>query len=76
MVLKAPYVLSTAAGGTITGVSVIRTGTGDLDILAGGNSTRESPFGIYTAGTATAAYSNPAPGTVGDGTVLGAANAV
>ncbi len=75
VVLKAPYVLSTAAGGTITGVSVIRTGTGDLDILAGGNFDEESPFGIYTAGTATAAYSNPARGTVGDGTVLGAANA-
>ncbi|MEW6435584.1 MAG: filamentous hemagglutinin family protein [Pseudomonadota bacterium] len=79
VVLDAPYTLSTPSGANITGVSVIRTGTGDLDILAGGNFQELSPFGIYTAGTAlpaaeTAAY-NPGRGTVGDGTVLGAANA-
>ncbi|MGJ7544780.1 filamentous haemagglutinin family protein [Variovorax sp. LT1R16] len=31
--------------------SVLRTGTGDLDILAGGNFSQASPFGVYTAGT-------------------------
>ncbi len=60
--------------------SVIRTGTGDLELLAGGNYTQMSPYGIYTAGTpiaetgtaANAPY-NPARGTLGDGTVLGGA---
>jgi filamentous hemagglutinin family protein len=33
--------------------SVIRTGTGDLDLLAGGNITEESLYGIYTAGAQT-----------------------
>ncbi len=40
---------------TVTGVnpsfSVIRTGTGNLDVLAGGSLTESSLFGIYTAGT-------------------------
>jgi filamentous hemagglutinin family protein len=31
--------------------SVIRTGTGDLDILAGGDFSQATPFGVYTAGT-------------------------
>lgn len=31
--------------------SVVRTGTGDLDMLAAGNFTMNSPFGVYTAGT-------------------------
>ncbi len=31
--------------------SVIRTGTGDLDILAGGDVSQQSTFGVYTAGT-------------------------
>jgi len=31
--------------------SVLRTGTGDLDILAGGSLSQGSPFGVYTAGT-------------------------
>ncbi|VVE01906.1 hemagglutinin [Pandoraea aquatica] len=31
--------------------SVVRTGTGDLDMLAGGNFTMNSPYGVYTAGT-------------------------
>jgi filamentous hemagglutinin family protein len=33
--------------------SVLRTGTGDLDLLAGGNFNENSPYGIYTAGTQT-----------------------
>ncbi|MDN2700292.1 filamentous hemagglutinin family protein [Janthinobacterium sp. SUN073] len=31
--------------------SVLRTGTGDLDLLAGGNFSQSSPYGVYTAGT-------------------------
>ncbi|MGX9785537.1 filamentous haemagglutinin family protein [Janthinobacterium lividum] len=31
--------------------SVLRTGTGDLDLLAGGNFNQSSPYGVYTAGT-------------------------
>ncbi|OYU91962.1 MAG: filamentous hemagglutinin [Bradyrhizobiaceae bacterium PARB1] len=31
--------------------SVIRTGTGDLELLSGGNVTQRSLYGIYTAGT-------------------------
>ncbi|HEX7925373.1 MAG TPA: filamentous hemagglutinin, partial [Bradyrhizobium sp.] len=67
---------------TTTGVSVVRTGTGDLEILAGGSFDQQSPFGVYTAGTAiketgTAANDpyNLGRGTSADGTVLGSANA-
>lgn len=67
---------------TTTGVSVVRTGTGDLEILAGGNYDQMTPFGVYTAGTAiretgTAANAdyNVGRGTVADGTVLGSGNA-
>ncbi|MEG3086714.1 filamentous haemagglutinin family protein [Sphingomonas sp. PB4P5] len=35
--------------------SVVRTGTGDLDILAGGDFAAKTLFGIYTAGTQSAA---------------------
>jgi hypothetical protein len=31
--------------------SVLRTGTGDLDLLAAGDFTMSSPYGVYTAGT-------------------------
>ena len=31
--------------------SVIRTGTGDLDLIAGRDLTQDTPFGVYTAGT-------------------------
>lgn len=31
--------------------SVLRTGTGDLDLMAAGNLSMDSPFGVYTAGT-------------------------
>ena len=40
--------------------SVLRTGTGDLDLAAGGSLLQNSPYGVYTAGTqsqdVTAAY--------------------
>ncbi|WP_174984952.1 filamentous haemagglutinin family protein [Pandoraea commovens] len=55
--------------------SVLRTGTGDLDMLAAGNFTMNSPFGVYTAGTqaadVTGAY-NLARGKVKGANVLGA----
>lgn len=58
--------------------SVIRTGTGDLDIAAGGNFSMDSPYGVYTSGTQTslgdealdAAY-DQARALVANGTVLG-----
>ncbi|WP_353192329.1 filamentous haemagglutinin family protein [Pandoraea pnomenusa] len=55
--------------------SVLRTGTGDLDMLAAGNFTMNSPFGVYTAGTqardVTSAY-NLARSKVKGANVLGA----
>jgi filamentous hemagglutinin family protein len=63
----------------VEALSVIRTGTGDLDILAGGSYVQDSLFGVYTAGTAidagiSADYNAPRA-TQADGTVLGAINA-
>ncbi len=50
-----PQVTVRPRGTTIDDVlpsfSVIRTGTGDLDVLAGGALTETSLFGLYTAGT-------------------------
>ncbi|MDP9875864.1 filamentous hemagglutinin family protein [Variovorax boronicumulans] len=40
--------------------SVVRTGTGDLDLLAGNDFTQRSPYGIYTAGTRAAARADDA----------------
>ncbi|NEV02616.1 hypothetical protein FNJ47_44810, partial [Bradyrhizobium sp. UFLA 03-164] len=81
VVLNDPYNV-TINKPTTPGVSVVRTGTGDLEILAGGNYDQQTPFGVYTAGTAiretgTAANAdyNVDRGTVTDGTVLGSANA-
>ncbi|EON14227.1 filamentous hemagglutinin-like protein, partial [Pandoraea sp. SD6-2] len=42
--------------------SVLRTGTGNLEILAGGNFSEATPYGVYTAGT------NSAPTLAVDGT--------
>lgn len=60
--------------------SVLRTGTGDLDLIAAGNVSMQSPYGIYTAGTSSAARAgaaaadfNRARATAADGTVLGSA---
>lgn len=62
--------------------SVIRTGTGDLELLAGGDYQQKTPFGVYTAGTAIAgtgtsenAAFNVGRAVLADGTVLGANNA-
>jgi len=58
--------------------SVIRTGTGYLDLLAGGNFTEESLYGIYTAGAPSATITDAnggsfdnARGTFDGTTVLG-----
>jgi len=62
--------------------SVLRTGTGDLSLSAGGNIDEDSQFGVYTAGTqsptpagADAASFNLPQGTSQQGTSLGGANA-
>lgn len=59
-------------------MSVLRTGTGDLDLLAASDFTMTSPFGVYTAGTQSigvdAAY-NQRRAIGADGTLLGAAGA-
>ncbi|MCU1774682.1 filamentous hemagglutinin family protein [Pseudomonas sp. 13B_3.2_Bac1] len=59
--------------------SVLRTGTGDLDLLAAGNLSMNSPFGVYTAGTQSSdvdARFNQVRGRLSDdGSVLGSAGA-
>lgn len=58
--------------------SVVRTGKGDLDIVAAGDLAIQSAYGIYTAGTQTslgsaaldAAYNQGRSGLMTDGTVL------
>ncbi len=60
------------------GVSVLRTGTGDLDLIAGRDYRQESRFGVYTAGTYVDNADTRAGGalnlpraTLADGSVLG-----
>jgi filamentous hemagglutinin family protein len=83
VVLSDPFTVSLAGDGASQrdGVSVVRTGTGNLDILAGGSYRQDSPYGVYTAGTAVAETGTAANapydlprGTMADGTVLGTAN--
>ncbi len=61
-------------GAPPTAFSVLRTGTGDLSLIAAGDIRMDSLFGIYTAGTATAvdASYQRARGTGFDGTLIGA----
>ncbi|RRY31333.1 filamentous hemagglutinin family protein [Pseudomonas aeruginosa] len=47
--------------------SVLRTGTGDLDLFAAGNLRMDSPFGVYTAGTASAVDSSSTLARARDG---------
>ncbi|WP_155255017.1 filamentous haemagglutinin family protein [Bradyrhizobium elkanii] len=82
VVLNDPFQVTLVGSTSTSGVSVVRTGTGDLELLAGGNYEQKSPFGVYTAGTAiketgTAANDpyNASRGTLSDGTVLGSTNA-
>ncbi|MBO4224090.1 filamentous haemagglutinin family protein [Bradyrhizobium neotropicale] len=58
----------TGPSGDLPAISVVRTGTGYLDLLAGGSYRQESLFGVYTAGTATGHLARERSS---DGTVLG-----
>ncbi|MBX5858771.1 filamentous hemagglutinin family protein [Pseudomonas aeruginosa] len=53
--------------------SVLRTGTGDLDLASAGNLTQWSPYGVYTAGTQAVDVGAPfnQPRGQFDGTLLG-----
>lgn len=54
--------------------SVVRTGTGDLELLSGANFAMRSPYGVYTAGTQSASLGeqfNQKRGLATDGTLLG-----
>ena len=57
--------------------SVLRTGTGDLDLIAAGNLSMDSPFGVYTAGTQSAnidpLYNQPRGHLSDSNSVLGSA---
>ncbi|MBW0961613.1 hypothetical protein KX778_24185, partial [Escherichia coli] len=57
--------------------SVLRTGTGDLDLASAGNLTQWSPYGVYTAGTQAAdvATGFNQPRGLFNGSVLGAGGA-
>ncbi|GGB95598.1 hypothetical protein GCM10007205_01040 [Oxalicibacterium flavum] len=53
--------------------SVLRTGTGDLDLISGGDFEMTSLYGVYTAGTSSASLGtgyDQARGRLTDGTVL------
>src|SRR3546814_1301597 len=43
--------------------SVVRTGTGDLDLIAAGDVSMQSLYGVYTAGTSTASRAGGAAGS-------------
>ena len=76
-----PYYCAASGGaydleiGGSTRFSVIRTGAADLELLAGGNLSMESLFGVYTAGSSSYAASSNDPFNLarskgGDGKVL------
>lgn len=61
--------------------SVLRTGTGDLDMIAGGDIHMQSLYGVYTAGMSTASQAGSQAGDfnqprakASDGTFLGTSN--
>ncbi|WP_052765379.1 filamentous haemagglutinin family protein [Pandoraea apista] len=57
IVLNDPFtvnVLGKGRGTPAAGISVVRTGTGDLELFAAGDYRQLSPFGVYTAGTSVA----------------------
>ena len=79
LVLDDPHFTMVGAANVDTPIfSVIRTGIGYLDLLAGGNFTEESLYGVYTAGAQTptitgangASFDLPR-GTLKDSTILG-----
>ncbi|WP_398491325.1 filamentous haemagglutinin family protein [Variovorax sp.] len=54
IVLNDPFSVNLQGKGlgvTVPGVSVLRTGTGDLELYAAGDYEQQSPYGVYTAGT-------------------------
>ncbi|SFP71388.1 filamentous hemagglutinin family N-terminal domain-containing protein [Variovorax sp. PDC80] len=51
LVLDDLHYAGTAGDAPFAAVSVVRTGTGDLGLYAGGSYVQKSPFGVYTAGT-------------------------
>ena len=78
----APYYCASGGGaydleiGGSTRFSVVRTGAADLELLAGGNLSMESLFGVYTAGSSSYASTANDPynlerGKGSDGKVLG-----
>jgi filamentous hemagglutinin family protein len=77
LVLSDPHYAETSGGavGADVDFSVVRTGTGSLNILSGGSITEASLYGVYTAGTqsadVTAAYNQPLPSS--GSSVLGSA---
>jgi filamentous hemagglutinin family protein len=78
IVLDDAHLIGLESNATQAGLSVVRTGTGDLELLAGGNYVQKTPFGVYTAGTAidsalSAPFNLDRP-KQDDGTVLGAQN--
>ncbi|MGY3617888.1 filamentous haemagglutinin family protein [Bradyrhizobium sp. USDA 10063] len=66
LVLKDPH--GTGIDGAQEALSVLRTGTGYLELMAAGDYRQESLFGVYTAGTAVGGLARE---TRSDGTVLG-----
>jgi len=76
VLLDDPHLAGVEGGYPGEAFSVIRTGTGYLDVLAGGDYRQNSLFGVYTAGTQIAGSEAWDTGRAqfGDGTVLGAWN--
>ncbi|VFR19925.1 Filamentous haemagglutinin family outer membrane protein associated with VreARI signalling system [plant metagenome] len=70
----------TAVDAKAPALSVVRTGTGDLDLISSGDVSMQSPYGIYTAGTPTslgsaamdALFNQPRGKAAGGASVLGA----
>ncbi|CUR46614.1 Filamentous haemagglutinin family outer membrane protein associated with VreARI signalling system [Alloalcanivorax xenomutans] len=62
LILDNPHLVGPKASEIIggqPGISVIRTGSGDLELIAARDYLQETPFGIYTAGTAAEASGAP-----------------
>ncbi|WP_339799515.1 filamentous haemagglutinin family protein [uncultured Marinobacter sp.] len=62
LILDNPHLVGPQASEIIggqQGISVIRTGSGDLELIAARDYLQETPFGIYTAGTAAEASGAP-----------------
>jgi hypothetical protein len=77
LVLDDLHLATTLGAIPVEAPSVVRTGTGDLELYVGGSYRQESLYGVYTAGTSVAGTGNDsgynAPrAKVSDGTVLGA----